>query len=249
MGGRGTSRAGRQAVASTTYKEFSDVGTGRMAFAGTGAEQKKFFNDNSNFEEVVKGMSDEEGAAIRSWASGFFMGGQQYKGWDRMDRTSRAKTALLDDLCDRSTLSKGFVAVREGGASLLEGIGLGHRITSDARIKKALNNAKGAIITSKTHLSSSAAKTGLEIGDIRKFTYRFHIPPNTGSGMWIGDMRLHGWGVQQREYLINRDTSWKIGGYKYDKVTGKYTVDLMYVGRQKHDYGNYGRNFGTTGLK
>ena len=59
--------------------------------------------------------------------------------------------------------------------------------------------------------------------------------------MWVGDHRVNGWGPEQREFMTNRDIIVSVGKTTYDSGSGKYTVNLYYMGREKHDYGKSGR--------
>ena len=71
-------------------------------------------------------------------------------------------------------------------------------------------------------MSFGAASQGLTIGDSsKKVEYKLRIPPGSkGAGMWIGDKRINGWGAEQREFMSNRDSVFKVGKTTYDKRRG-----------------------------
>ena len=55
---------------------------GSSEYYGDGSEQVEFFNNNSNYNEIIKGMSYEERKAFdKYWTVGYFMYGQQWGGW------------------------------------------------------------------------------------------------------------------------------------------------------------------------
>lgn len=233
MGGRGSGFSS----GSGGFKTFSDEASGGWTYYGDGSEQVDFFNQNSNYDELVSGMDYDQERAFLRWASGHFMDGQQYQGWDNMDDYDKKLTQIYDDILDQATLTKGVVLTRRSDAQLV--LGAGNTVPT----LEALQAAEGSIVTNKASMSFGAAKQGLTIGDnSKKVEYKLSIPGGTkGSGMWIGDDRINHWGPQQREFMTNRDVVLKVGKTTYDKSRGIYTVNIEYVGRQAHDYGTTGR--------
>lgn len=54
--------------------------------------------------------------------------------------------------------------------------------------------------------------------------------------MWIGNAKINDWGAEQREFLLNRNTVYRIHDVSYDSSSGKFIVELYYIGREKHKY-------------
>lgn len=233
MGGRSTSSG----TGGGGFKSFSDLADSSFTYAGDGQEQVDFFKANSNFDELIDGMSDEDKLAFRAWCSGVFMSGQQYRGWDNMTGNEQRRTQRYDDILDRATLSSGVELTRRSDAQLVLGAGVKRPSLA------ALQAAEGSIITSKGSMSFGAASQGLAIGDSsKKVEYKLKIPGGSkGAGMWIGDKRINGWGPQQREFMSNRDSVFKVGKTTYDKGRGIYTTELEWMGHTAHDYGTTGR--------
>lgn len=237
MGGRGS--GSRMGGGGGAFTSFSDKAEDGWNYEGDGKAQVDFFMNNSNVDELIKGMSPDERKAFRSWASGMFMYGQQYNGWDNMDDDEKRTTQRYDDILDRATLNKGVVLTRASTAELL--FGAGNRTASLSQLQAA----EGSIVTSKGSMSFGAASEGLAISyrkDSKPIEYKLKIPGGTtGAGMWIGDRRINGWGADQREFMTNRDVAYRVGKTKYDSSRKVYTVELEYAGRMAHDYGTSGR--------
>ena len=221
------------------YKEFFDEETSDTRSYNNrkqdGAEQKAWFAEHSNFDELIQQMNSKEREAFNDyWAPGHFMWGQQYEGFDNMDARDQELTRIYDKYLDKATLDHGVIVTRLTDAQLV--MGAGHKTATLDELKAM----EGKIVPSKGHMSFGAAKHGLRIGDYSKqIEYRLAIPGHTkGAGMWIGDKRIDFWGAEQREFMVNRDILVKVGKTTYDKARNVYTVNLEYVGRQKHDYGN-----------
>lgn len=224
------------------FKSFSDTAVSGWSYDDDdrdGSEQVKFFKDNSNFDELIQSMNHDQRDAFRSWATGCFMDGEQYEGWDNMGSRSKRLTQTYDDILDQTTLKKGVELTRRSDAQLV--LGAGHRSPS----LEALRAMEGEVITSKGSMSFGAASEGLTIGDSgKKVEYKLRIPGGVnskGAGMWIGDKRINGWGPEQREFMTNRDISLKVGKTTYNKNRGIYTVEIEYLGVMDHDYGTSGR--------
>ena len=225
-----------------TYHFFRDKALDGWNYEGDGHHQKEWFKKNSNFEELAKEIENDYSlsSTFENWASGYFMRGQQYNGWDRMSDNEKHMTQAMDDIIDRSTLNKGVQVVRLASAELV--LGKGHTSASLADLQAM----EGSIVTSKGSMSTGAAAQGLTIGDYwgnKKVEYSFRIPSgSTGAGMWIGDSRINPyWGAKQREFIINRDTSFRVGKTTYDSARDVYVVQMQYVGLGDHDYGKTGR--------
>lgn len=220
------------------YQEFNDTASGGWTYHGDGQTQVNFFNQYSNYDELIKNMDQDDRDAFRDyWTPGHFMRGQQYRGWDNMSDEDKRLTQIYDDILDKSTLSHGVVLTRRTDAQLV--LGAGHYTAT----LEELRAAEGSIVTSKGSMSFGAAKEGLTIGDSSKrIEYRLSIPGGTrGAGMWIGDRRINGWGPDQREFMTNRDISIQVGATTYDAARDIYIVNIKYVGRNKHDYGKSGK--------
>lgn len=221
------------------YKEFNDIEQsgyrGGWYYDGDGKEQEDFFKKYSNFDEIIDSMDARERSAWNDhWVPGDFMYGQQYQGWDNMTRQEQAWTKTFDKFLDKSELKHGVVLTRRTDAQLV--LGAGHKTATLEELKAA----EGSIVTSKGNMSFGAAKHGLTIGDdSKKIEYRLSIPGGSkGAGMWIGDKRINShFGNQQREFMTNRDTAYKVGKTTYDAKRGVYIVNIKYIGRQEHDYG------------
>ncbi|MBQ7372877.1 MAG: hypothetical protein IJW67_13545 [Blautia sp.] len=220
-----------------TFHHFYDKANGTHTYEGDGHHQVDWFNKNSNYDEIIRSANDNDEKAMRAWARGYFMEGDQYGGWDSMNSMAKGFTQRYDDMLDRSVVAKGVRVVRRTTAELL--FGAGHKTAS----LEELQAMEGRIITSKANLSAGAASQGLTIGATdKKHEFRIHIPGgSTGAGMWIGDSRINGWGAKQREFMMNRDIDLRVGKSYYDKARDVYVTDVRYVGRLEHDYGKSGR--------
>ena len=233
MGGRGSSFSG----GGGGFREFTDKARDGWSYYGDGKDVVKFFKDNSNYDELISNMDYDERAAFRRWASGAFMDGQQYGGWDSMRGTDQIKTQIYDDVLDRSYLAQGVVLTRSSDAQLV--LGAGNKRPS----LEALQAMEGSIVESRGSMSFGAAAEGLTIGQRGKnVEYKLSIPGGTtGSGMFIGDHRINGWGPDQREFMTNRNILLKVGKTTYNSSTKTYTVNIEYMGHTAHDYGTSGR--------
>lgn len=225
------------------YKEFNDESIksplgGSKEYYGDGQEQVDFFDENSNYNDIINSLSLEEKEAYRDyWTQGYFMNGQQWGGWDSMNYNARKYTRVYDKTLDKSILKKGVVVSRLTSAELF--LGEGNKVATSL---EQLQSLRGQVVVSKANMSCGAAKYGLHIGDLSKnVEIRIHIPAGTkGAGMWIGDNRINAWGRRQREFITNRDTAYRIGNTttRIDHNGKKiYVVNMYYDGRQKHDYG------------
>lgn len=230
MGGRGTSSG----MPSGNYTSFGDTLDGnKPVFVGDGSEQAAFFGANSNYNELIDDMDWQHEAAFVDWSIGVWMDGQQYKGWSGMTPEERATTKMFDDVLDKATLDKGVTLSRRADAQLI--LGKGNRSASLEELK----SMEGSIVSSKANMSFSAASQGIPMGTSGNVEYKLSIPGGSkGAGMYIGTDRINDWGSSQREFMMNRDISFKVGKVTHDSRRNVHVVNLQYVGRQAHDYGS-----------
>ena len=228
----GTGRSGAKKKGG--FRKFSGKSRWGMEYEGDGKEEAAFFAEHSNADELTAEIAsdDDKERAFRGWVSGDFMYGQQYGGFSNMDSEEQKRTRIYDDVLDRATLDQGVELRRLASAELA--LGKGNKVATLEDLKAM----KGRIVTSKGNMSTAAASEGLEIGDSGKnVEYNFKIPGGTtGAGMWIGDKRINGFGTSQREFMMNRDTSFRVGKTKLDKARNVYVVDMEYIGLNEHDY-------------
>ena len=214
------------------YHEFKDVAiNGGWEYSGDGRDVIEFFKKYSNHYDIINNLTYQEQRAFQKWTAGHLMDSRQWQEWSRISPDLQRTIMDIARKLDAARIDRGIVVVRGGSAQLL---GLSHRV-SDISQLQAL---KGEIKTSSGLMSWGAAKEGLLIGDTSKnVEYRLRIPEGTkGSGMWIGDSKIHGWGAAQREYITNRDISVRVGDSHYDRRRGKFIVELEYVGKKKHPW-------------
>lgn len=220
------------------YHYFYDKMRDPWNYEGDGHHQVEWFKNNSNVDEIINDATTVDKMAMRDWASGHFMAGQQYLGWDRMRDSDKQWTQLYDDMLDKSVLKKGVTVVRRTDAQLVMGAGV---YTASLEQLKAM---EGKEIISKGNMSTGAASQGLTIGDdSKRHEFRIKIPAGSkGAGMWIGDSRINPyWEAKQREFMMNRDTVFKVGKTRYDADRNVYITDITFQHRMPHDYGTSGR--------
>ena len=231
-------RGGIKDPTKLVYKEFETIPLKPSTPGDTydygydGSETTKWFEDNSNFREILASANSEDKTALHEYSIGHFMDGQLYRGFSKMTSYEQDYVRSFDRMLDKSVVRSSVTLTRSSTAELL--FGGGHRTTTLTE----LQSMKGRVITSRAHLSSAAAKRGLTIGDKKKkVEYKIHIPAGArGAGMYIGVDGFHAWGERQREFMVNRDTKWTVGDAKYNKATKMYEVDLYSVDRLPHDY-------------
>ena len=151
MGGRGSSFGGGGGGG---YHQFTDKASDAFEYEGDGAEAVKFFEENSNFSQLMDSMSSEERNDFRSWASGSFMYGQQHKGWDSMTSWEQDQTLTYDKYLDQATLKQGITVSRLSDAQLV--LGSGNKIGSLSDYQAM----EGRLVTSKGSMSCGAAAEG-----------------------------------------------------------------------------------------
>ena len=237
-GGGPANTVSRGGAASGPFKKFATTTEDEWDYAGDGDDTIDFFKKNSNYSELIDEMDEDEREAFEAWCSGIMMGGTQYLGWDGMGVEAQKLTRTYDKYLDRATLDTSVELRRLATPELV--LGAGHKNATLEELKAM----KGRIVTSKGNMSTAAASEGLGIGSdsSKPVEYAFKIPAgSTGAGMWIGDSRINGWRAKQREFMMNRDTSFMVGKTTYDKKRGKYIVEMEYVGLGEHDYGSSGK--------
>ena len=224
------------------YREFGDEPIksplgGSKEYYGDGKAQTDFFTKNSNVNEILASMSNQEKNAFDMfWTVGHFMYGQQWGGFGSMDKFDQGLTRIYDKVLDKSVLSQGVVVNRLTSAELL--LGKGHKTATLAELKALY----GQPIIARANMSCGVASKGLHIGDLNKnVELKIHIPAGSkGAGMWLGDKSVNStWDVKQREFITNRDTAYMVG-----KTTSRvdhngktvYVVHMYYLGNEKHQY-------------
>lgn len=240
--GTGSSGLGKSGGTYKNLHKFSDavtsVGDYETGYKGDGKDAAQFFSKNSNFDKLIQNMNEEEVSAFRdTWAGGYFMRGQQYNGFDNMNRDERRITKIYDKILDQATLDKGIEVRRTATAELIMGKGNVIANIDDLR------SMEGKMVYSAGNMSTAASSQGLKLWDTRKnVEYKFKIPNKTvGAGMWIGDGRINYAGPTQREFMMNRDTVFRVGKTVHDKKRNVYVVDMEYIGHTEHDYGKRGK--------
>ena len=230
--GRGSSKA-----SGGTVMKFSDTPYMTREYGGDGKEAEDFFSTYTNSYQLIPQIEKDSDAhdAFFMWAEGYFMHGEQYEGYGNMSDREKQFTKKYDEYLDQTVTGKSFEVVRLSTAEML--MGAGNKRASLAELKKA----EGGTVYCRANLSTAAAAQGLVIDTFSKKNVEYHITipkGSKGAGMYIGDKRICGWGNKQREFLMNRDSLYKVGKVGYDKSRKVYTVDLTFMGHDKHDYGN-----------
>lgn len=197
-----------------------------------GSAETKWFEDNSNFREILSSATMEDKVALREFTVGHFMNGQQYGGFSKMSAQDQEFVRRYDRMLDQSVINANVTLTRFATPELL--LGGGRRTATLAELQAM----KGRVITSKANLSSAAAKEGLSIGDAKKTVeYKIHIPKGSkGAGMYIGVKGFHAWGERQREFMLNRDIDLLCGDVRYNKTRGVYEMHMYFQGLLPHDY-------------
>lgn len=223
------------------YHSFPYWSRGTHEYMGDHGETESWFRDNSNFDELVSGMSRDELDYFEYWTRGWFMGGDQYEGFSNMSEEKQKWTRAYDKILDQAVLDKPLVVHRLATAELL--LGKDHIRASEDDIKSML----GKEIVQKANMSTGAAAVGLSIGSRKQIDYEIRLPAGKGIGMWVGDSRFNGWGSAQREFMMNRDVVLVPVAYKKFEETAlsrlrpgiekpQYTVILEWRDRVEHDY-------------
>lgn len=234
--GRSTNSSGWDDGAS--YKYFTaEPSYLRSSYGGSEEwETYRWFSENTNMKELIdKIVDEEEDKYFDDWSQGEFMDGKQYQGFSNMDEYSQWATKAFDKYLDQAKIEKPLVVVRNAGFELL-----GVNPATSKGILDELKELQGSLVESRGNMSCAAAKVGLNISHSQPVQYNFHIqggPKCTGAGMYIGDDSINGWGGQQREFMMNRNTFFEVGKVRYDDDRQMYVVDMYYRGRRaEHDY-------------
>ena len=232
----GTTRTESAEERKSKFQKFRGDPRKSDGWSFTGNEwTEKWFEKNSSTSTQIEQMTEDERFAFRSWSHGMFMSGQQYKAFSDMSRQEQDYTRIFDKYLDNSELKEGIITYRRAGYELINN-GSRRAISIDK-----LKGMVGDIVTSKGSMSTAAASSGLwgMGGSAKPVEYVFRIPAGKGAGMWIGDKRINSWGSEQREYMTNRDASFRIVSVKENSgstTRGSVQVVLEYIGHSKHDY-------------
>lgn len=234
--GRGSSKAGKSGGG---FTQFGGTTEDDVHFTSDGEQEAiDFFKNNSNANELIEQMDYDEKNAFEEWTQGYWMDGQQYSP-QYLGVTERYWMGIYDKYLDQATLKKGVEVVRSSDAQLV--LGKGNKKAD----LQALQAAEGKTISCPANMSFSAAKTGLTLGYNRNVEYKLKVKGGTtGAGMWVGNKKINGFEAKQREFMTNRDSFFKVGKTTHDKSRDVYTVELEYMGHDKHkfvdfDYGDY----------
>lgn len=101
------------------FHVFTDVPEGAFSYKGTGRDVVNFFNDNSNYQELIDNMTDKEIEAFKKWTIGHFMNGQQFLGFQNMSKDDQRYTRIYDRIIDKATIDQNIVVSRSAGFSLI----------------------------------------------------------------------------------------------------------------------------------
>jgi len=225
--------------------EFEDEPQTSYIYKGDGQAQADFFSENSNFNELIESMSAREQLDFSDvWVPGYFMFGDQYRGFENMRYDLQRATRTFDKYLDQSVLRRSVVVHRLATAELV--LGAGNKVGT----LEELQAMKGKTVISIGNMSTGAGKHGLGIGSTtstkggystKSCEYRITIPGGSkGAGMWIGDKRINSsFGRAQREFMMNRDIRLTVGNTTYDSKRDCYVVELTYAGRLPHNYTHY----------
>ena len=204
-------------------------------YVGDGAEQIAWFREHTNADELIRNMQRNEKEAFQLWTKGRMMS-QQYRRWDQLNDEAKHIIAVIDRYIDKSTLDAGLTVVRSSTAEFLFGQGKERGTLNEFQAQK------GRVIDCPVNFSCGAAAQGLKIGTgaiDNTVEYKIRIPAGSkGAGMWITDRSINAWGVRQREFLMSRDVRYRVGNTTYDSDRRVYVVELEYLGKLTHDYGN-----------
>jgi len=228
------------------YHQFKWEAEGTHNYESDRGATYRWFEQNSNVEELYPEVRAHLNA-FDYWERGHFMGGQQYGKFSDMDDTRQTYTRIYDNILDRSVINEGVEVHRRATPELL--FGEGRRSVTE----EMLRNAVGNEVISLGNMSTGAAADGLTIGRgaSKPIDYTIRIPAGSvGAGMYIGHNSVNPtWGDQQREFMLNRDTAYRIVGYERISQSERqdiedrtwdtapeYRVILEYIGRQPHNY-------------
>ena len=233
MSGGGT-RSGRRntSTSSTTigfYKEFEDVPIVN-SFLDPGISTTQWFENNSNYKELVGKITNEEKNAINDYTKAMFMNGQLYNGFSKMSDVEKKTCRILDNFLDKSVIKSNVKVARLSTLELLFGAG-----NKKATLEQ-IRAMKGKIVYSASFLSTCAAKEGIIPLD-KNVEYKIHIPAGSkGVGMYIGGPNINQFAQYQREFLVNRDINFRVGDTKWNNKRKIFETDLFFEDLLPHDY-------------
>ena len=246
MGSVGTNKGNND------YHTFDTLSRNSHHYVSDNGATERFFEQAQNLSELYPEVL-EHSRAFDAWISGNpFMSGIQYDGFSNMPRYAQEYTRAFDSVLDRATLNTSIEVHRRATSELIFGKGV-KRFTEDD-----LRNMVGNEVISMGNMSTGAAAEGLTIGSgsDKPIDYVFRIPAgSTGAGLYIGHHRVNdSFGDEQREFMMNRDTSFRVVGYERipdsereairsrsstwsdDDTPPRYRVILEYTGLLDHDY-------------
>ena len=88
-----------------------------------GEETVKWFEKNSNFRSLIAEMSVNDKVAFQNFSKGYFMYGQQYKGFSKMTAEEQDWTRTYDKFLDKSEVNANVKVVRLATSTFLFGKG------------------------------------------------------------------------------------------------------------------------------
>lgn len=205
-------------------------------YAGDGSDVVAFFDEHSNYRQLIGSMSPEEQKTFKNvWSKGKMMQGQQYKGFANMKPSEQKATRIFDKYLDQTVLDKSIQVVRLSDAQLVLGKG-----NKEATLE-LLVAQKGRQVVCGANMSFAAASEGIRVmptGPAPTVEYVLKVDQgSTGAGMFVGDDTINVWGNKQREFMTNRDIWMTIGDTTYDEARNIYKVELKYGGLMEHNYG------------
>lgn len=217
-------------------KRFSDKPIGTHEYRDNDGATAKWFLDNSNVDQLISSMDSNTQEAFRVWCEGFFMGHEQWGRWQDMSTGDRQRLSRIEKILDKSVVNNSVEVTRMSTWRLI------NNNSKDELSLEQLKAMKGQYIFSRGAMSTAAASQGLSISwrggidDPKKpVEYKIIIPAGSkGAGMWVGDKRINGWGDKQREFLMNRDSFYKVGNSHYDSKRNKTIIELIWSGHAKH---------------
>lgn len=132
--------------------------------------------------------------------------------------------SAIDEDISRQNLKDDIYVYRAGSNELL-----GFKedeIITQSKLKS--NNLIGATLTDKAFVSTTTLKSAIlnelsyKLGDNAPI-YRIHVKPGKGKGIYVEPVSAF---KGQYEYLLKRNTSFKVVGAHKDSQTGRTIIDL-----------------------
>lgn len=220
-----------------TVKRFDSVPESGHEYPDDKGATAKWFKENSNFEDVINEMDAITRSAFFEWSRGYMMDSRVWGEWKDLLPFQRENIQLMNAAIDKSIVNKTIEVARMSTWRIINN---GENVKVSPERLRAM---EGELIYVKGAMSTAAAKEGLSIdwrgkaGVHKPVEYKITIPGGSkGAGMWIGDKRVNGWGDIQREFIMNRDSYYKVGKSYYDSERKKTIVELTWMGTKKHEY-------------